>query len=171
MQSSSTRDPIIILASRLILAIIFFTAGFTGMMGYQGPSLFSLNESFVGDIMNSPQFFLVKALEIGIGISLIMNLLIQTALLIAAPILLNVALYHIWVGSFIYGGFALLFLLPMGILFLYYKDTYKVFFKPQMYGNYVGETKPKIVIYDEVERKAPNKVSKFNDLYTEVHEA
>jgi uncharacterized membrane protein YphA (DoxX/SURF4 family) len=159
-------DPFYIITARVALAITFTLSGLSGLTNIGLNDYFSLNEAIVGDIGNSPHFYILKTVELIISICFLSNFFVQTALLVATPIIVSAIGYHLWVNP-VYGAIALLLLVPITALFIFYKDTYKIFFKPQLYTNHMAEDSPKILIYDEVSEKCPDLLEKFDEIYTQ----
>lgn len=161
------RDSITIITCRLFLAITFILSGLSGFFEFETFGLFTVENSSIGVITKTPHYYALKGIELIIGLSFIANYFVQTALLIAMPVLLGAIGYHFWDSS-IHGIFALLAMIPTIILVKFYKDTFALFFKPQMYTNHMAEETPKVLTYNEVREKTPGLEKKFEEIYIKV---
>ena len=164
------RDPILIILMRMSLATVFILSGLSGFMDTDTLAFFQLNGDFVGNIAESPHFYILKMLELVVGFALLANLFVQTALFAATPILLSAILYHMWIGT-VGAPLTVLILIPLIGLIYFYRKSYYIFFKPQLYTNHMAEDTPKVLIYDEVRETKPKLVSKFEELYQAVNNA
>jgi len=161
------RDSLHIILSRLFLAVVFFISGLSGFVEFETYGLFSLSESSISTVTQTPHFYALKAIELAIGLSFIANFFVQTALIVAVPIVVSAIGFHVWEGSMI-GVWSLITLIPCLNLLYFYRDTYKLFFKPQIYTNHMAEETPKILTYNEVREKSPGLEKAFEEIYTKV---
>lgn len=161
------RDSYNVITSRLILSIIFFISGISGFVEFETYGLFTMENTVLESVTKTPHFYILKALELAVGISLLANLFVPTSLLIAVPILLSASTFHIWNDSLL-GIWSLLTLIPAVNLIFFYRDTFNLFFKPQLYTNHMAEETPQILTYNEVREKRPDLTGKFEEVYAKV---
>ena len=160
-------DPLYIIFCRVFLAVVFMLSGISGFVDLGLSKVFLIDGTIVGGLATSPHFFTLKAIEVVIGVCFLGNFLIQTVLLFAAPIIVCAIGYHFWAGTG-YGAISLLLLAPLALLFPFYRDTYKVFFMPQLYAGTWSEESARVIVFDEVKEKKPNLVASFEEIYTQI---
>lgn len=83
-------------AARIVLGIIFFVFGLNGFFNFiPTPPMPDNVMAFMGGLMAAPYFFpVLKACEVACGILLLLNKQVPLALLILAPIALQIFLFH-----------------------------------------------------------------------------
>lgn len=161
------RDSFNIILSRLFLGTIFFISGLNGFLEFETFGLFTIENSAIEAVASTPHFYALKVIELTIGLSFIANFFVQTSLLIATPILLSAVGFHVWDSSLL-GLWSLVALVPIINLIVFYKDTFSLFFKPQVYTNHMAEETPHILTYNEVREKAPGLEKRFEEIYLKV---
>lgn len=150
-------DPYYVIVSRCLFGIVFFISGLSGFVEIPGITFISeQSREIIGPILSSPSFYVLKFTELVIGISFITNFFVQTALVMAVPVVLNIILYNLWF-QYPQGIVTFALVIPLAALFYFYRDTFKVFFKPQIYSHHMSESSAKIIVYDEVLEKSPDK--------------
>lgn len=164
------RDPISVILSRFVLGVIFFIAGMHGFMEFPWIET-SIGAEFsqsLGELENHHLFYMLKGSELLLGMALVMNFFVQTVLLMVLPVIAGIIVFNFSVSAG-FGIASLLFLIPLFVLFRFYRETFIAFFRPQIYANHLGETTPQILTIDEVEEKAPKMVSDFQAIYNRVN--
>lgn len=103
----------IVLVMRLLLGIIFLVFGLNGFFGFlQMPPMPESAMSFLGGLMGAGYFFpVLKITEIICGALLLAGIYVPLALVVLAPVILNIVLFHLFLAP---GGM----LLPVVILVL-----------------------------------------------------
>jgi len=93
MQTLLTKAPT---AARLLFGLIFTVFGLNGFLSFLPmPPMPEAAGSLLGAFVGSGYLMaLVKATEIGVGLLLLSNRFVPLALAIAAPIVLNIVLFH-----------------------------------------------------------------------------
>ena len=128
-------------ASRLLLGVIFTVFGLNFFLQFlPAPPPPPQAQAFVGGLFASGYFFpLLKGTEIAAGLLLLGNRFVPLALTVLAPIVLNIAAYH-------------LFLAPSGValsitilaLELYLAWHYRAAFAPLLRAKQVAERRPRL---------------------------
>ncbi|MEE3080064.1 MAG: hypothetical protein VX341_12055 [Bdellovibrionota bacterium] len=165
-----TRDSFNIILSRLFLGTLFFISGLSGFVEIDALGLFSVENSQLAVVSITPHYYALKGIEILIGLTFIANFYVQTSLILATPILLSALGLHVWQGSSVM-FLTIIALLPLINLFVFYKDTFALFFKPQAYTNHMAEETPRVLTYNEVREKTPGLEKKFEEIYKKVSNA
>ena len=119
----------ITILSRILLGLIFFVFGLNGFINFlpQPP----LNESagvFIGGLVGSGYFFqFLKFCEVVAGALLIFGLYLPLALVLLAPISINILLFHLFLEN---GGIIMSIVILILHLFLVYayRNYYKQLF-------------------------------------------
>jgi uncharacterized membrane protein YphA (DoxX/SURF4 family) len=115
------------LVARLILGVIFFVFGLNGFLNFL--PMPPLNESagaFLGALAATKYMFpIIKGIEVLVGILLLSNKFVPLALLLLAPITVNIVLFH---GVLAPDGLAVPIVVL--ILHLFLANTYKSVFAP-----------------------------------------
>ena len=83
-------------AARILFGLIFTVFGLNGFLSFLPmPPMPEAAGTFLGALVGSGYLMaLVKATEIGVGLLLLSNRFVPLALTIAAPIVLNIVLFH-----------------------------------------------------------------------------
>ena len=86
---------IVVIISRLLLGLIFFVFGLNGFLHFiPAPMPTGIAGQYVGALFISHYLAAVFALELLAGVLLLANRFVPAALVILAPILVNIALFH-----------------------------------------------------------------------------
>ncbi len=85
------------IGSRLILGLIFFVFGLNGFLQFlPAPPLTDAGMKFIGALLETGYMFpMIKGLEVLAGVLLLAGLFVPLALLILAPIVVNIFLFHV----------------------------------------------------------------------------
>jgi putative oxidoreductase len=81
-------------AARILLGIMFTGAAIAGVMGKVPPPEPEAAEAFMGMLLSSGLLYLVKILELLCGLALLSGRLVPLALLVLAPIIVNICFFH-----------------------------------------------------------------------------
>ncbi|MDB6115528.1 MAG: hypothetical protein JWQ62_2473 [Lacunisphaera sp.] len=85
----------LVLISRLLLGLIFVIFGLNGFLHFiPAPMPTGLAGQYVGALFVSHYLAAVFALELAAGVLLLANRFVRAALVILAPILVNIVLFH-----------------------------------------------------------------------------
>jgi len=118
-------------AARLLLGVIFFVFGLNGFLGFlPSPSLEGDAAVFIGGLAAAPYMFpLIKGTEVLVGIALFSGRFVPLALVLLAPISVNIFLFHAVLSP----GLGLPLFIVAAQLFLawFYRDTYRPLFHAQ----------------------------------------
>ncbi len=113
--------------ARLLLGLIFFVFGLNGFLNFlPAPPMPEAAGAFAGALAATGYMFpLIKGLEVLVGLLLLSNKFVPLALLLLAPITVNIFLFHAVLAP---AGLAL----PVVIVLLhvYLASTYKAVYKP-----------------------------------------
>lgn len=113
--------------ARILLGLIFFVFGLNGFLNFlPQPPMPEAAGAFAGALAATGYMFpLIKGVEVLVGLMLLTNKFVPLALIILAPITVNIVLFH---GALAPAGLAL----PVIITFLhvYLASTYKSAYKP-----------------------------------------
>lgn len=103
--------------SRLVLGLIFTVFGLNGFLGFiPQPPPPEAAGAFLGGLASSGYFFpLLKGTEVIAGVLLLAGVWVPVALLLLAPIGVNIVAYHVFLDP---GGYALLAVLVASSLHL-----------------------------------------------------
>jgi uncharacterized membrane protein YphA (DoxX/SURF4 family) len=84
-------------AATLLLGLIFFTFGLNGFLGFlPSPPLPEAGGAFMGALARTGYMFpLIKGTEVVAGALLLTGFLVPLALLLLAPVVVNIALFHV----------------------------------------------------------------------------
>lgn len=148
----SRRDPFGATFSKFLLGVIFFLSGLQGFLGFPLPMPLEGHVAEVSNLLNSPLFFTLKATELLVGILFIFNFFVPTALVMTTPIVMGICLFNLW-ANFPWGLLSLFLIVPLAYLYFYYRETFKLFFLPQLYTNSMGNYSPTIKVHEETPRK------------------
>lgn len=113
--------------ARYLMGVIFFVFGLNGFLNFLPQPEFSPEAgAFMGALAATGYMFpLIKVVEVAVGIMLLANRFVPLALILIAPITVNILAFHIMLDS---AG------LPIGILVLllnaYLLFAYKKYYEP-----------------------------------------
>ena len=82
-------------AVRLLTGLMFTGSAIGGMMGKVPPPEPEAAQAFMGVLFSSGLLYLVKILELLCGLALIAGFFVPLALLVLAPIIVNIAFFHV----------------------------------------------------------------------------
>ena len=82
-------------AVRVLTGLIFTGSAIAGMMGKVPPPEPEAAKAFMDVLLSSGLLYLVKALELLCGLALISGFFVPLALLVLAPIIVNIAFFHV----------------------------------------------------------------------------
>ncbi|MCR9205916.1 MAG: hypothetical protein NXH75_15140 [Halobacteriovoraceae bacterium] len=153
----SRKDPLGVAFSKFFLGTLFFLSGLQGFLGFPLPFPLEGHAQELGALMASPLYFTLKGTELLVGLFFIFNFFVPTALVITTPIVMGICLFNLWI-NLPWGLLSLVLIIPVAHLYFYYRETFKLFFLPQMYTNTMGNYSPTINVEEE-ERKL-NKLGK-----------
>jgi putative oxidoreductase len=80
---------------RVLTGLLFTASALGGMMGKVPPPEPEAAQAFMGVLFGSGLLYFVKILELLCGLALISGFFVRLALLILAPIIVNIAFYHV----------------------------------------------------------------------------
>jgi len=80
---------------RVLTGLIFTGSAIAGMMGKVPPPEPEAAKAFMDVLLSSGLLYLVKALELLCGLALISGFFVPLALLVLAPIIVNIAFFHV----------------------------------------------------------------------------
>lgn len=116
------------LGSRILLGLIFFVFGLNGFLQFlPAPEPSPQSAAFLGGLASVGYMFpLIKGTEVVAGALLLANRAVPLALVLLAPIAVNIAAYHVFVEP----GMAMVVLIAvlMGHLAWVYRDHYAPLF-------------------------------------------
>ncbi len=110
MNSISQKAPRI---ARYLLGTLLVVFGLNGFFNFMPtPPVEGAALAFLGGLASAPYFFpLVKLIEIGVGVALLAGRFVPLALIILAPISVNIVAFHVFLEPAGTGPAALVFLL------------------------------------------------------------
>lgn len=113
--------------ARILLGLIFFVFGLNGFLNFlPAPPMPEAAGAFAGALAATGYMFpLIKAIEVLVGVLLLTNKFVPLALILLAPITLNIVLFH---GVLAPAGIALPVIIVL--LHVYLASTYKAAYKP-----------------------------------------
>jgi putative oxidoreductase len=82
-------------ALRVLTGLMFTGSAIGGMMGKAPPPEPEAAQVFMGVLFSSGLLYFVKILELICGLALISGLFVRLALLVLAPIIVNIAFFHL----------------------------------------------------------------------------
>lgn len=117
-------------AARIIFGLLWVIFGLNFFFQFlPAPPPPELGMKFLGGLMTNPYFFpLMKTIEIASGILLLTNIAVPLALILVAPITVNIMLYH-GVLAPEGAGLAILMIVLNVFLGIAYFNSYKPLFK------------------------------------------
>ena len=80
---------------RVLTGLMFTGSAIAGMMGKVPPPEPEAAKAFMDVLLSSGLLYLVKALELLCGLALISGFFVPLALLVLAPIIVNIAFFHV----------------------------------------------------------------------------
>ena len=80
---------------RVLTGLLFTASAIAGMMGKVPPPEPEAAKAFMDVLLSSGLLYLVKALELLCGLALISGFFVPLALLVLAPIIVNIAFFHV----------------------------------------------------------------------------
>jgi hypothetical protein len=86
--------------ARVLLGLVFLVFGLNGFFGFlPAPPLPEWALGFVGGLASAGYFFpLLKSIEIAAGVMLLANRFVPLALTVLAPIIVNIAAFHLFLA-------------------------------------------------------------------------
>jgi uncharacterized membrane protein YphA (DoxX/SURF4 family) len=121
------------LVARILLGLVFFVFGLNGFFQFlTPPPMEGKSAEFLGALLKAGYFFpFLKTFEVLCGILLLSGYFVPLALVILAPININIFLFHVfldkpfaWVMSFV-------FIVLHVVLAYAYKESYREILKPK----------------------------------------
>ncbi|MXX62771.1 MAG: DoxX family protein [Holophagales bacterium] len=100
--------------ARILLGLVFVFGGVTGLFELAEPEMGEEGTAFMGAIMDTGYLWpVLKVTEIVCGVLLILGMFVPLALVVLAPVALNILLFHIFLEP---SGVAIgLFLVVLGL--------------------------------------------------------
>ncbi|MXW01032.1 MAG: DoxX family protein [Holophagales bacterium] len=100
--------------ARILLGLVFVFGGVTGLFELAEPEMGEEGAAFMGAIMDTGYLWpVLKVTEIVCGVLLILGMFVPLALVVLAPVALNILLFHIFLEP---SGVAIgLFLVVLGL--------------------------------------------------------
>lgn len=100
--------------ARILLGLMFVFGGVTGLFELAEPEMGEEGAAFMGAIMDTGYLWpVIKVTEIVCGVLLILGMFVPLALVVLAPVVLNILLFHIFLEP---SGVAIgLFLVVLGL--------------------------------------------------------
>jgi putative oxidoreductase len=87
---------IVVLIARVLLGFMFFFFGLNGFLNFlPAPPLTGLPGAFLGALMTSHYIYLVCAVQVLGGLSLLLNQFLPLGLAFLAPVIANIITYHL----------------------------------------------------------------------------
>jgi putative oxidoreductase len=80
---------------RVLTGLMFTGSAIAGMMGKVPPPEPEAAQAFMGVLFSSGLLYVVKVLELLCGLALISGFFVPLALLVLAPIIVNIAFFHV----------------------------------------------------------------------------
>ncbi len=118
-------------AARLLLGVIFFVFGLNGFLGFlPSPPLEGDAAAFIGGLATASYMFpLIKGTEVLVGIALLSGRFVPLALVLLAPVSVNIFLFHAVLSP----GLVLPLFVVAAQLFLawVHRDAYRPLFRAQ----------------------------------------
>ena len=119
--------------ARIVLGLIYFVFGLNFFLHFipTPPPSGGVADAFTGGLFQSGYFFpVLKSLEVILGALLLVRLFVPLALVVLAPISVNILLFHIFLAS---GGAAMSVVIMLTHLYLAwaYRDYFKQLFLPK----------------------------------------
>lgn len=111
-------------AARLLLGVIFFVFGLNGFLGFlPAPPLEGPAAGFIGALAASGYMFpFIKGTEVLVGLALLANRFVALALVVLAPISLNILLFHTFLAPAL--GLPLVIVAAQLFLAWFHRSTY-----------------------------------------------
>jgi uncharacterized membrane protein YphA (DoxX/SURF4 family) len=126
MNKIVSKSPIV---ARIFLGLIFFVFGLNGFLQFApAPELPPAAGAFLGALAGAGYMFpLIKSVEILVGIALLTNRFVPFALVLLAPIAVNIAAFHLFLtpGQ---AGMSVVILAALAFLAWSYRSVYRPLF-------------------------------------------
>jgi uncharacterized membrane protein YphA (DoxX/SURF4 family) len=118
------------LVARVLLGLVFTVFGLNGFFGFMSmPPMPDAANDFMGALAQSGYFMpFLKAIETLAGIALLIGLFAPVALVLLAPVIINITLFHVFLAP---GGLGMALVLCVLALYLgwSYRDAYRPMFQ------------------------------------------
>ena len=110
---------IVVLIARLLLGLTFVVFGLNGFLNFlsMGPLPSGLAGQFIGALFQSHYYYVVAGLQVIGGVLLLANRFVPLALVLLAPIIVNILLYHVFLNP---AGIALAIFVTILWLIVFY---------------------------------------------------
>jgi putative oxidoreductase len=79
---------------RVVLGLMFTGSAIAGVLGKAPPPASEAAQAFMGTLASSGLIHLVKAVELACGLALLSGFFVPLALVVLAPILVNILFFH-----------------------------------------------------------------------------
>lgn len=79
---------------RVVLGLMFTGSAIAGVLGKAPPPASEAGQAFMGMLASSGLIHLVKAVELACGLALLSGFFVPLALVVLAPILVNILFFH-----------------------------------------------------------------------------
>ena len=83
-----------LVAIRVVMGLMFVGSAVAGMMGKVPPPKPEAAQAFMGMLVGSGLLYLVKLLELLCGLALLFDFFVPLALVVLAPIVVNIGFFH-----------------------------------------------------------------------------
>ncbi|HJL14610.1 MAG TPA: DoxX family protein [Sandaracinaceae bacterium LLY-WYZ-13_1] len=129
MQKILTHAPT---AARLLLGLVFFVFGLNGFLGFiPQPELSGGAADFMGALAATGYLFpLIKGTEVVVGLMLLSNRFVPLALTLIAPVIVNIALFHLVLAPVNLGMVAFLLAAELYLAWSY-RDAFRAMLRPK----------------------------------------
>lgn len=126
------------LVARIVLGLVFVVFGANGLFRFlPEPPLPAAALPFVGGLASAGYFFpMLKLVEIAAGLLLLSGRLVPLALVVLAPIIVNIAAFHLFLAPGGFGLVALIVATEVGLAWTY-RDAFRPLFSR---AHAVGDT-------------------------------
>ena len=110
---------IVLLIARLLLGLTFVVFGLNGFLNFlsMGPLPSGLAGQFIGALFQSHYYYVVAGLQVIGGVLMLANRFVPLALVLLAPIIVNILLYHVFLNP---AGIALAIFVTILWLIVFY---------------------------------------------------
>lgn len=79
---------------RVVLGLMFTGSAIAGVLGKAPPPASEAAQAFMGTLASSGLIYLVKAVELACGLALLSGFFVPLALVVLAPVLVNILFFH-----------------------------------------------------------------------------
>lgn len=163
------RDPMAIVATRLILGCVFIAASVEDLGLLPTNIVPESADIYIQEITGGGVLAaLVRGIQLAAGAMIAFNFLVPMALLVLAPVMGNIFLYSLAVNQANL-AVAIPLLAAMIALVYFYRRIYGLFLKVQYSANIYQEKTPELIIIDDVERLYPEKADILRKLNREMY--